>query len=71
MASAFAADVVEGAAAWVAANYALPREATFRAMQCGEENAYYSYDDAEITFCYELLPFFFSLIEQDMLSKGS
>lgn len=60
---------LEGAAAWVTENYALPREVTFRAMQCGEENAYYSYDDAEIIFCYELTPFFFSLIEQDMLSE--
>ncbi|HEV7274829.1 MAG TPA: DUF4344 domain-containing metallopeptidase [Devosiaceae bacterium] len=61
-------EFLEGAAAWVTENYALPREVTFRAMQCDEENAYYSYDDAEITFCYELTPYFFSLLEQDMLS---
>lgn len=60
---------LEGAAAWVSENYVLPRDVTFRAMQCGEENAYYSHDDAEITFCYELTPFFFSLLEQDMLSE--
>lgn len=64
-------EFLEGAAAWVTANYALPREVTFRAMQCGEENAYYSYNDAEVTFCYELLPFFFSLLEQDMLAAES
>lgn len=65
------AEFLEGAAAWVTGNYALPREVTFRATLCGEENAYYSFDDAEITFCYELLPFFFSLIEQNMLSEES
>jgi hypothetical protein len=65
------AEFLEGAAAWITDNYALPREVTFRAMQCGEENAYYSYDDAEVTFCYELLPFFFSLLEQNMLSEES
>lgn len=64
-------EFLEGAAAWVTDNYALPRAVTFRAMQCGEENAYYSYDDAEITFCYELLPFFFSLLERNMLSEES
>ncbi|HEY9010761.1 MAG TPA: DUF4344 domain-containing metallopeptidase [Devosia sp.] len=61
-------EFLEGAAAGVAENYALPRDLTFTAKLCGEENAYYSYDEGGITFCYELVGLFFRLIEEDMLA---
>ena len=34
--------------------YRLPRRVRITAMQCDEANAYWSPDDLEITFCYEL-----------------
>lgn len=44
---------LEYAAGVVTENYAIPRNLTFRAMQCGVSNAYYNPGDAQITFCYE------------------
>jgi hypothetical protein len=44
---------LEYAAGVITDNYAIPRNLTFRAMQCGVSNAYYSPGDAQITFCYE------------------
>lgn len=64
-------EFLEGAAASVADTYVLPRDLTFRATLCGEENAWYSYDDGGVTFCYELVALFFRLIEDDMLSQGT
>ena len=65
------AEFLEGAAASVADVYALPRNLTFRAKLCDEENAWYSYDDAEVTFCYEMVALFFRLIEENMLSTAT
>lgn len=62
-------EFLEGAAASVADTYVLPRDFTFRAKLCDEENAWYSYDDAEVTFCYEMVALFFRLIEENMLSN--
>jgi hypothetical protein len=62
-------EFLEGAAASVADTYVLPRDLTFKAMLCGEENAWYSHDEASVTFCYELVALFFRLIEEDMLSN--
>jgi hypothetical protein len=62
-------EFLENAATGVAENYALPRNLTFTAKLCDEENAYYSYDDAGVTFCYEMVALFFRLIEEDMLSS--
>jgi hypothetical protein len=61
-------EFLEGAAASVADNYVLPRDLTFRGKLCDEENAWYSYDDAEVTFCYEMVALFFRLIEENMLA---
>jgi len=44
---------LEYAAGVVTENYAIPRNLTFRATQCGVSNAYYNPGDAQITFCYE------------------
>lgn len=60
---------LEGAANSVTQNYVLPRDLTFRATMCGEENAFYSYDEAGITFCYEMVAYFFRLIETDLLAN--
>ena len=61
-------EFLEGAAASVADTYVLPRDLTFKAALCDEENAWYSYDEAGVTFCYELVVLFFRLIEEDMLA---
>lgn len=60
---------LETAAASVEEGYTLPRDLTFKAAMCGEENAYYSYDEGGITFCYEMVAFFFRIIEDDMLAN--
>lgn len=63
-------EFLESAASGVEQNYVLPRDLTFRATMCGEANAYYSHDEAAVVFCYEMLPFFFRLVEKDMLANG-
>ncbi len=62
-------EFLETAAGDLEQTYALPRDLTFRAALCEEENAYYSYEDAEITFCYEMVAFFFRIIEDEMLAN--
>lgn len=60
---------LETAAGDIEQTYNLPRDLTFRGTMCGEENAFYSYDEAAITFCYEMVAFFFRLIETDLLAN--
>jgi hypothetical protein len=60
---------LETAAASVTNNYVLPRDVTFTATLCGEENAFYSYDEGGVVFCYELVVLFFRLIEAELLAK--
>jgi hypothetical protein len=59
---------LETAAEELETTYALPRDLTFKATECGEENAFYSYDEAAVTFCYEMVAMFFNLVADDMLS---
>jgi len=61
------AKILETAASWVEATYALPRDLTFTAKLCDEENAFYSYDERGITFCYEMTQFLYDLDKQDLL----
>lgn len=42
-------------------NYALPRPIKLESKECGEANAYYDPESAEIIFCYELLESFFDM----------
>lgn len=60
---------LESAAASISDSYVLPRDVSLRAALCDEENAFYSYDEAGITFCYEMVGLFFRLIEQDLLAN--
>lgn len=60
---------LESAAASIGDSYVLPRDVTLKAALCDEENAYYSYEEAGITFCYEMVGLFFRLIEEDMLAN--
>lgn len=62
------AKLLETAASEIEATYALPRDLTFTAKECGEENAYYSYEEGGITFCYEMTAFFFNLVAEDILN---
>ena len=50
--------------------YALPRDLTFTAKVCDEENAFYAFDDAGITFCYEMTKFFYDLDKDALLNPG-
>lgn len=54
-------EFLEKSAALVTDKVILPRPLTFVAKDCGEENAYYSYSDAQVTFCYELPAFYVNL----------
>lgn len=45
--------LLENAAALVGDIYAIPRDMTFVARQCGEANAFYSPGEAAVIFCYE------------------
>lgn len=60
---------LESAAASISDSYVLPRDVSLKAALCDEENAFYSYDDAGITFCYEMVGLFFRLIEEDLLAN--
>lgn len=46
--------ILEDIAQRMHTTYVLPRPITIRATECGEANAYFSAEDAEITYCYEL-----------------
>ena len=46
--------ILEEAAERIRTTYAMPYATVFRAKQCGEANAYYSYRDSELTYCYEM-----------------
>jgi hypothetical protein len=47
-------EVLEKAAALIQSKYQLPGPVTFSTKLCGEPNAYYSPDDNEVIYCYEL-----------------
>lgn len=57
---------LERAAASITDKYELPRDLSFVGKACGEENAFYSYEEGGITFCYEMVALFFNLIETEM-----
>lgn len=58
---------LEHAAKLVMDWYVLPENVTFRAMQCGEANAYYYPAEREITYCYELAEHMFYLHLYDIV----
>jgi Putative metallopeptidase len=60
---------LETGAQSVVNNYVLPRELKFVAKKCGEPNAMYNEEEAQMTFCYEMFVLFFNLLEQDMLAN--
>ena len=65
------AKILETAASSVEATYALPRDLTFTAKLCDDENAFYSYDERGITFCYEMTQFLYDLDKQDLLHPAA
>ena len=58
--------ILEAAAAQIESKYVLPRPITFRATECEEANAYFSAEDAEITYCYELAQSMYDMYLSDM-----
>ena len=60
----------EDAAEQILNGYALPRPITMRSTECGEANAFYSYDEAEVVFCYELADHFYTLFDYAMAEEG-
>ena len=61
--------LLEYAANLVMNRYALPNPVTFRAMQCGEANAYYSPSESEVIYCYELAEDLFNLYAIDIVGS--
>ncbi|MGV8855055.1 MAG: DUF4344 domain-containing metallopeptidase [Devosia sp.] len=62
--------VLERAAELIMTSYVLPGPVTFRATQCQEANAYYSANDSEVTYCYELAADMFGLYVSDIMNAG-
>ena len=60
--------VLENTAELVMERYVLPGSVVFRAMQCGEANAYYYPAESEVVYCYELADHMFALYLTDILS---
>ena len=46
-------ELLETAASRVEGQYELPAPVTFRATNCGEDNAFYDASVPEVTLCYE------------------
>ncbi|MEZ5306870.1 MAG: DUF4344 domain-containing metallopeptidase [Pyrinomonadaceae bacterium] len=57
--------VLEKAADKLNRSLILPNDITLRTKDCGEINAFYSPSDQSITFCYELMEYFFKLYKLD------
>lgn len=53
----------ETAAEFILSGYALPRPISMRGTECGEPNAFYDHEAAEVVFCYELAEHFYVLFE--------
>ena len=47
-------EILEGLAEFLRTTFALPGPVTIVGAQCGEPNAFYSPDDHQVTYCYEL-----------------
>ena len=62
--------ILEHAAQLITESYALPGPVTFRAMQCGEANAYYDPSNSEVSYCYELAEDLFNLYIYDIVGWG-
>lgn len=58
--------IFEQAANAVRTRYGLPHQVRFRATSCDVPNAYYTHEDVEIMYCYELFADFIRLISNDM-----
>jgi len=56
------AEILEAAAEFLGQKYVFPRQITLRAEQCGEANAYFKPDSAEVVVCYELVEEFRALL---------
>lgn len=59
--------ILEHAAQLITESYVLPSPVTFRAMQCGEANAYYDPSTSEVSYCYELAEDLFYLYVYDIV----
>ena len=63
-------EFLEHAAEMVSQTYALPRDIAFVAQECGEQNAYYSGSEAQVTYCYELADFFQTLYVTNVFEEA-
>ncbi|MDH3494030.1 MAG: DUF4344 domain-containing metallopeptidase [Acidobacteriota bacterium] len=57
--------VLEKAADKLNRSLILPHDITLRTKDCGEINAFYNPNERSITFCYELMEYFFHLFKSD------
>lgn len=63
-------EIIDIAAASIAATFTLPRKVTFRVTQCGEANAYYYPAEGEVVYCYELADAMRTLYVYDIMGWG-
>lgn len=63
--------LLENTAELVMRSYVLPGPVVFRAMQCGEANAYYYPGESEVVYCYELAEYMRDLYLTDILGAYS
>lgn len=59
--------IMEAAAQDIGTSFALPNPIAFVGRECGEPNAYYDPQEAEVVMCYELMDDYVNMIITDML----
>lgn len=59
--------VLDYAAEVVSKSFRLPRAVSFRAMQCGEPNAFYSPAKGEVIYCYEMADYMYRMYIYDIM----
>jgi hypothetical protein len=62
--------LLEEIAATVTENYSLQRGVTFRALECGQENAFYDGSINEVQICYEYVKLFYDLKADELRRTG-
>jgi hypothetical protein len=62
--------IMEHAVELVMENYVLPKPVTFRAMQCGEANAFFDPSESEVIYCYELAEYMYHMYLYDIVGWG-
>lgn len=57
-------ELLETLAEEIRAGFILPRPLSFKAMSCGEENAFWDSEQNSVIMCYEMVGYYLSLLEE-------